>query len=69
MLVKLDDCFSYLGRHFGFKKSDDQHKSELKTVTEKIGLPLHPKNTEALYNILVYVKPVTLETVNLKIFT
>ena len=28
-LVKLDDCFTYLGRNFDFKMSDDKHYSEL----------------------------------------
>ena len=27
--VKLDDCLTYLGRHFDFKMSDDKHRSEL----------------------------------------
>lgn len=47
--VKLDDCFTYLGRHFDFKMTDNKHKSELtETVTEQIEIidkfPLHPKN-------------------------
>ena len=52
--VKLDDCFTYLGRHFDFKMSDDKHKSELiETITDQIEiidkLPLHPKNKLKLY--------------------
>ena len=52
--VKLDDCFTYLGRHFDFKMSDDKHKSELiGTITDQIEiidkLPLHPKNKLKLY--------------------
>ena len=47
--IKLDDCFTYLGRYFDFKMSDDKHKSELiETITDQIDimdtLPLHPKN-------------------------
>ena len=46
--AKLDDCFTYLGRHFDFKMSDDKHKIELiGTITDQIEiideLPLHPK--------------------------
>ena len=46
--VKLDDYFTYLGRHFNFKMTDDKHKNELtETITEQIKithkLPLHPK--------------------------
>ena len=52
--VKLDDCFTYLGRHFDFKMSDDKHKSELlETISDQIDiidtLPLHPKNKLKLY--------------------
>ena len=52
--VKLDDCFTYLGRHFDFKMTDNKHKSELiETVTEQIKiidkLPLYPKNKLILY--------------------
>ena len=52
--VKLDDCFTYLGRHFDFKMTDNKHKSELtETVTEQIEIidkfPLHPKNKLIVY--------------------
>ena len=51
---KLDDSFTYLGRHFYFKMSDDKHKRELiETITYQIEiidtLPLHPKNKLKLY--------------------
>ena len=50
--VRLDDCFTYLGRHFDFKMSDD--KSELpETIIDQIEIidkfPLHPKNKLKLY--------------------
>ena len=52
--VKLDDCFTYLGRQFDFKMSVDKHKIELiETITDQIEvldkLPLHPKNKLKLY--------------------
>ena len=52
--VKLDDCFTYLGRHFDFKMPNDKHKCELiETITDQIEiidkLPLHPKNKLELY--------------------
>ena len=52
--VKLDDCFTYLGRHFNFKMTDDKDKSELtETITEQIKitdkLPFHPKIKLKLY--------------------
>ena len=52
--VRLDDCFTYLGRHFDFKMSDDKHKRELpETIIDQIEiidkLPLHPKNKLKLY--------------------
>ena len=52
--VKLHDCFTYLGRHFYFKMSDDKHRSELiETITDQIeiidNLLLHPKNKLKLY--------------------
>ena len=35
--VKLNDSFTYLGRHFHFEMSDDKHKSELiETITDQI---------------------------------
>ena len=47
--AKPGNCFTYLGRHFGFKMPDDKHNSELiETITDQIEiidkLPLHPKN-------------------------
>ena len=53
-VVRLDDCFTYLGGHFDFKMSDDKHKSELtETITGQIEiideLPLHPRNKLKLY--------------------
>ena len=59
--VKLDDCFTYLGRHFHFKMTDNKHKSELiETVTEQIEiidkLPLHPKDKLILYQQLTLSK-------------
>ena len=59
--VKLDDCFTYLGRHVDFKMSDDKHKSELiETITDQIEiidkLPLHSKNKLKLYQQWTYRK-------------
>ena len=35
--VRLNDCFTYLGRRFYFKISDDKHKNELiETITDPI---------------------------------
>ena len=52
--AKLYDCFTYLSRHFDFKISDDQYKSELiETITDQFKitnkLPLHSKNKLKLY--------------------
>ena len=59
--AKLDDCFTYLGRHFDLKMSDDKHKSELiETITDQIEIinkpPLHPKNKLKLYQQLTLSK-------------
>ena len=53
--VKPDDCFTYLGRHFDFKMTDDKNKSDLiDTVTEQIEIidkiPLNPKSKVELKN-------------------
>ena len=52
--VKLDNCFTYLGRHFNFRMSDNKYKSKLiETTTDQTEiideLPLHPKNKLKLY--------------------
>ena len=53
--VKTGNSLRYLGRHFDFKMSNNNYKSELSEITNAIltdidPLPLYPKNKIALYN-------------------
>ena len=48
-LIKKDDSFPYLGRHFHFPMTNEKHKSELVEVFDSLmsgidNLPMHPKN-------------------------
>ena len=59
--IEIDDYFTYLGRHFDFKMTNNQHKKELiETVNELLAtinnLPLHPKNKLHLYQRYVLPK-------------
>ena len=52
--INTGEHFQYLGRYFNFNMSDEQHKSELKTLVDELmtnidSKPLHPK-----YKILIY---------------
>ena len=52
--VKQDEYFTYLGRHFDYKMTNNQHKDDLlsdtKNIMKKIDdLPLHPKNKILIY--------------------
>ena len=52
--VEIGKSFRYLGRHFDFNMSDEEHKFEvcdaLTNLLNKIDqLPLHPKNKILLY--------------------
>ena len=49
------ESFKYLGRHFDFNMSNQEHMSKLSSIftellTEIDSLPLHPKNKLLLYN-------------------
>ena len=53
--VKQDNYFTYLGKHFGYRMSNNQHKEDLlkdtKDVMKRIdNLPLHPTNKLLIYN-------------------
>ena len=59
--IDYDKPFTYLGRYFDFKMSDNQHQTEIiDTITdhlEKINqLPLHPRNKILLYQRVVLSK-------------
>ena len=59
--VEIDDSFTYLGRHFDFKMTNNMHKEEvLKTINDLFNtidrLPLHPRNKLLLYKRYVLAK-------------
>jgi hypothetical protein len=59
--IEIGKSFSYLGRYFDFKMSDEDHKSEvydtLTNILKQIDdLPLHPKNKILLYSRYVLSK-------------
>ena len=59
--VKQDEYFTYLGRHFDYKMTNNQHKDDLlsdtKNIMKKIDdLPLHPKNKMLIYQRYVLSK-------------
>ena len=59
--VKVDEQFTYLGRHFDFKMTDSTHKENLLNVIndqfEIIDrLPLHPRNKLLLYQFYTLAK-------------
>ena len=59
--IEKDGYFTYLGRHFDFKMTDEQHKVELlndfNKLMERINfLPLHPRNKLLLYQCVVLSK-------------
>ena len=52
--VKLEESFTYLGRHFNYAMDDAEHKSHVQERTNEIlqdidKLPLHPRHKIALY--------------------
>ena len=52
--VKLEESFTYLGRHFNYAKDDAEHKSHVQERTNEIlhdidKLPFHPRHKIALY--------------------
>ena len=56
-----DEYFTYLGRHFDYKMTNNQHKDDLlsdtKNIMKKIDdLPLHPKNKMLIYQRYVLSK-------------
>ena len=56
-----DEYFTYLGRHFDYKTTNNQHKDDLlsdtKNIMKKIDdLPLHPKNKMLVYQRYVLSK-------------
>ena len=56
-----DEYFTYLGRHFDYKTTNNQHKEDLlsdtKNIMKKIDdLPLHPKNKMLIYQRYVLSK-------------
>ena len=58
--VKQDECFTYLGRHFDYKMTNNQHKDDLlsdtKNIMKKIDdLPLHPKNKILIYQRYMFL--------------
>ena len=59
--VEIDDCFTYLGRHFDFKMTNNKHKEEIvKTINDLFTtidrLPLHPRNKLLVYKRYVLSK-------------
>ena len=59
--VKQDEYFTYLGRHFDYKMTNNQHKEDLLKDTRGMikridDLPLHPKNKLLTYNRYVISK-------------
>ena len=59
--LEINDCFTYLGRHFDFKMSNHKHKEELvEIINEHLTiidrLPLHPRNKLILYQRYVLSK-------------
>ena len=59
--VKQDEYFTYLGRHFDYKMTSNQHKgdvfSDAKDMIKRIDdLPLHPKNKMLIYQCYVLSK-------------
>ena len=52
--VKLEESFTYLGRHFNYAMDDAEHKSHIQERTNEIlqdidKLPFHPRHKIALY--------------------
>ena len=52
--VKQEEYFRYLGRHFDYKMTNNQHKEDLLSHTKDMmkrtdDLPLHPKNNNSMY--------------------
>ena len=59
--VEQDDYFTYLGRHFDYKMTNNQHKDDLlsdaRNIMKKIDdLPLHPKNKMLIYQRCMFSK-------------
>ena len=59
--AKQDDDFTYLGRHFDYKMTNNQHKDDLLSDTKDImkeidNLPLHLKNKMLIYQRYVLSK-------------
>ena len=59
--VRQDEYFTYLGRHFDYKMTNNQHKGDLLSDTNDmmkiiVNLPLHPKNKMLIYQRYVLSK-------------